>query len=171
MNTMPHSPEHKITTAQRRRRVVELRRKGHTYREIANRIEAEHGPEALPKSWGRSYVGQDLRRALQRVQSDLDEEAADLVRLELDRLNALQSSLWAKAMAGKLGAVDRILSIMRRRAKYLGLDSPEEIRAKVERGDGTEDWLPALMDALRAFPAARVAAAEAIAPLNENGTR
>jgi len=164
------TPEHRLDTTERRRRVIALRRAGHAYEEIADRIEVEH-PEAVPKSWDARYACKDFHRALQQAEGDLAEAAEDMLRLELDRLNALQSSLWAKAMAGKLGAIDRILSIMRRRAKYLGLDSPEEIRAKVEQGDGTEDWLPALMDALRAYPEARVAAAEAIAPLNENGTR
>lgn len=41
---------------------------------------------------------------------------------ELDRLNALTQTLWASARRGDLGAIDRLLKIMDRRSKYLGLD-------------------------------------------------
>lgn len=53
---------------------------------------------------------------------DLPREQADELRfLELDRLDALQRSVWADAMRGDTRAVDRVLQIMDRRARYLGL--------------------------------------------------
>lgn len=45
------------------------------------------------------------------------------LQIELDRLEALQAKLWPSAMQADLQSVDRILKIMDRRAKYLGLDS------------------------------------------------
>ncbi|WP_194385228.1 helix-turn-helix domain-containing protein [Microbacterium luteum] len=49
------------------------------------------------------------------------EEADEMRRLELDRLDALQAAVWRNAMKGDARAVDRVLAIMDRRAKYLGL--------------------------------------------------
>ena len=49
------------------------------------------------------------------------EEAEELRRLELDRLDALQGAVWRAAMRGDVRATDRVLAIMDRRAKYLGL--------------------------------------------------
>src|SRR6476646_7493772 len=44
------------------------------------------------------------------------------LQIELVRLEAMQSKLWPSAMHGDLNSVDRILKIMDRCAKYLGLD-------------------------------------------------
>src|SRR5205823_5555376 len=56
------------------------------------------------------------------------EEPASMVRqLELERLDALQKSLWGKALAGDMPALDRILRIMERRSGLLGLDAPARL--------------------------------------------
>ena len=53
---------------------------------------------------------------------DIPREQADELRLiELDRLDALQRALWSDAMRGDPRAAERVLSIMDRRARYLGL--------------------------------------------------
>lgn len=55
--------------------------------------------------------------------AELPREPAEEVRaLELERLDAMQAALWPKALRGNVGAIDRVLKIMERRAKYLGLD-------------------------------------------------
>jgi len=48
--------------------------------------------------------------------------------LELLRLDELLNALWDTAIAGDLKAVDRVLKVMERRAKLLGLDAPFEIK-------------------------------------------
>lgn len=49
------------------------------------------------------------------------EEAEELRLLERDRLDALQQAVWTEAMRGDPRAVDRVLAIMDRRARYFGL--------------------------------------------------
>jgi len=49
---------------------------------------------------------------------------AELVDLELARLDQLLVAMWPKAMQGSGWAVERCLSIMERRARLLGLDAP-----------------------------------------------
>jgi hypothetical protein len=61
-------------------------------------------------------------------------------------------------MQGEESAVDRILNVMQRRAKYLGLDEPDEIRAEI--GGGLD--VSVLLDALEDYPEARQAAANAL---------
>jgi DNA-binding transcriptional MerR regulator len=152
-------PENLIDTKRRRKRVLELRQEGLTYAAIAEALEEEFGAERLPSSWGRSYVGQDLRRALKNVESDLEETAQNMLRLELRRLNELQRAFYEAALAGDTDAFDRVLKAMRRRAKYLGLDEPDELRATV--GTDTET-IETLLDALEEYPDARKAVAEAL---------
>jgi hypothetical protein len=54
---------------------------------------------------------------------------------------------------------------MKRRAKYLGLDEPDELDAalSLERSEEFQDVLSDLMDALEGFPEARMAVARALA--------
>ena len=46
---------------------------------------------------------------------------------ELARLSAAEEAIWPKIIAGDLLAIDRLLRIMERRAKLLGLDAPKRI--------------------------------------------
>lgn len=152
-------PENLLDTKRRRKRVLDLRQEGHTYADIADKLEDEFGPDRLPRSWGRSYVGQDLRRALQNAENDLAESAQDMLRLELRRLNELQQAFYRDALQGDTDAFDRVLKAMKRRAKYLGLDEPDEIRATV----GTDpEMIETLLDALQEYPEARQAVANAL---------
>jgi hypothetical protein len=151
-------PENKIDTKRRRKLVLKLRKEGLLYREIAGRVREQFGADELPNGYDAAYVGKDLRRALQNVESDLETEARDMLRMELRRLNELQAAMWSKAMQGEEGAVDRILNVMQRRAKYLGLDEPDEIRAEI--GGGLD--VSVLLDALEDYPEARQAAANAL---------
>lgn len=93
------------------RRALELRRQGLNYHDIARELNI------------------DTRTAYRIVQEALTrwiaEPAEDVRLLELQRLDALLAALWDKAIAGDLAAVDRVLRIMERRAKLLGLDQIE----------------------------------------------
>lgn len=94
-------------------RALELRRQGLNYHEIARELKIS------------------TNRAYELVQSALTrwmlEPAEDVRLLELQRLDALLAALWDKAIAGDLAVVDRVLRIMERRAKLLGLDQIEVV--------------------------------------------
>lgn len=66
-------------------------------------------------------------RALKKT---LQEPADEVRMLEVERLDALLSGLWARKNTPEV--TDRILRIMERRAKLLGLDSP--VRSDVTSG-------------------------------------
>lgn len=76
-----------------------------------------------------------VKRVLERTRGETDAEAVELRRLETERLDALQVALWGLASKGDAGAIDRILKIMERRARLLGLDAPT-------RGDVTSGGQP-----------------------------
>ncbi len=65
-----------------------------------------------------------IKRELVRLTAETERDAPVLRALELERLDSLIQACWEKAMAGDLGAVDRLLKISERRARFLGLDSP-----------------------------------------------
>ena len=77
--------------------------------------------------------------AYRRVQHALDavnarniEDAGTLRDIEAMRLDELQAAIWQKAVEGEGAAIDRVLHVMARRAKLLGLDEPERRESKVK---------------------------------------
>jgi len=104
----------------RERRVVELRRSGATFEEIAESVGYANHAGAL-----HAY-----HRAMKRVLVNAGTE--ELRQLELSRLDKLQETLWPRAMEGDVPAVMAILKILDRRAKYLALDAPKRIEKQVD---------------------------------------
>lgn len=107
---------------QREHDALELRKKGWTYQKIA-------------ESLGISIQGASdcVKRALERLKTEVRESAEDVRQIELERLDKMLAIAESAAEAGDLSAIDRVLRIQERRAKYLGLDAPArtDIRAEV----------------------------------------
>jgi hypothetical protein len=59
-----------------------------------------------------------------RLNNERSEVAAEVRRIDLERLDALLDGVWAPAQAGDEKAIASVLAIMARRAKLLGLDAP-----------------------------------------------
>lgn len=98
-----------VEATDRQREALDLRRKGHTYDEIARAMGYTN------KATAHRIVCKALRKMIQ-------EPAEDVLKLELDRLDAMIKELWGRRATPEVA--DRILKIMDRRAKYLGLDAP-----------------------------------------------
>jgi hypothetical protein len=90
-------------------KVLEMRRAGFSFQAIADELHISH----------RSDAAKLYKRAMART---LQEPAADIRRLESERLDALQVGVWARAIAGDPRSVDSVVRVMERRAKLLGLD-------------------------------------------------
>jgi hypothetical protein len=97
---------------------LDLRRSGESYSAIAAQLGYSD----------RSAASKAVHRGIGRT---LQESADRLVTLESDRLDRLLHGVWDKAIAGDLAAVDRVLKIMERRAKLLGLDRTAEVSAEI----------------------------------------
>jgi hypothetical protein len=103
--------------------VVELRREGKTWQQIAEVVNYATAMGA----W-KAY-----QRACQRTLQEPTDEAR---RIELDRLDALQRTYWEPAVEGNLRAADFVLRVIDRRARILGIDAPQKIQAEVVNYDG-----------------------------------
>jgi hypothetical protein len=101
----------RITAAQRGTQALDLRKGGMTYQQIG---------QVMGVNESRAY--QLVQRELVRLNAQRTEAAAEVSRLEAERLDNLLAAVWPKATEGDLAAVDRVLSIMSRRAKLLGID-------------------------------------------------
>ncbi len=66
------------------------------------------------------------RAIVSGLKKTLQEPADELRTMEAERLDRMLEGLWQKAISGDTWSVDRVLNIMERRARLLGLDRPPE---------------------------------------------
>ena len=97
----------------RRRRALELRLQGLTFSEIADEV-----GYASP-----SGAYEACKRAMN---SETFYTAPEFRKLHVVRLETLLAGIWNLAREGKLGAVDRVLNLLKREARLLGLDLPPQ---------------------------------------------
>jgi predicted transcriptional regulator len=92
-------------------KVFELFKAGYTPRQIAMYV---------------GYSEQQTRELLAEEQAaivkDFIEDQDKARRLDLNRLDDMLRAVYSNAVKGNLNAVDRVLKILERRAKYLGTD-------------------------------------------------
>lgn len=122
--TIAAKTQQKLGRAERRRRALNLRKTGFSYRQIA---------EQLDVTVKTAY--NDVQHELKAITK---EPAEQVLEIELNRLDDLLRVTSAVAFdasrkAGdRLGAIDRALRIMDRRAKYLGIDEPKAVNESEE---------------------------------------
>ena len=112
----------RVRAAQLEQKCLELRAAGMSFREIARDLNV--APSTAFKAVGRGLAA---------VNEGCKEESQELRALEALRLDQLQAALWERAIEERdCKAIDRILRIMERRARLLGLDEPERRETKLE---------------------------------------
>ena len=123
MSTQQGTPQAE-QRAERDARIIALALAGMSVRAIADRI-----------GLAKSAVARIIRRELGRKVAARDEDLAQLVALETDRLDRLQVTAWPAAMRGDNRATTAVLRIMERRARLLGLDAPTQTAVTGPGGD------------------------------------
>jgi len=121
----------KLKGAERRIDVLNARKTGATYNEIATQFEI---------SPTRAY--QMVREELEKLTAERTELREEVMQIEMERLDGLFSKAWEKAMAGDLRAIDACLKVMDRRAKMLGIDAPIKVAPTDVSGENPYLLLP-----------------------------
>lgn len=121
----------KLQVAIRRRRVLELRRAGHSFYEIADTIREELADEC-PESYDSRSAYLDLQRLLDEMRSELSETLPDVIALEASRLDEMLKALWPSVLRGRERSIEIALRVMERRAQMLGLDSGIKVDWRIE---------------------------------------
>jgi orotate phosphoribosyltransferase-like protein len=104
-----------VDAAPRRLAALELRKKGKSYRAIADELN-------VSVSTAHAYVVEGIGE----IREQTAQKAEELVALELVRLDDMLDALWDKR--GEPSTANTILKIMERRAKMLGTDAPVDLR-------------------------------------------
>jgi hypothetical protein len=114
---MPKSKARAAITASRRVEVAKLLRASVPVYRIAERLGINHKTATADTNflldlWAQEQKPEDRHRWRAR---------------ELAKLDEIEIKVAANARAGHEGAIDRVLKVMERRAKYLGLDAPTKV--------------------------------------------
>jgi len=101
------------TYAERCLQTVDLRRSGQTYQQIGEQLGVS-----------RQTAYRLVARALAGLTDKTKEVTEALIRLELERYDAMLYAIWPQVEAGKESAIPAALRISDARRKLLGLDAP-----------------------------------------------
>lgn len=111
---MPSRSKRQPAERERALKALAMRREGLPYRVIAERL-----------GWGdESSARYAVARLLDRTEA---EQVAEMRYIEGERLDELQRTHWAAALAGDLDAGKMVLKVMERRARLFGLDAPSKV--------------------------------------------
>jgi len=119
------APDHPLDRVNRDLAILNMRLHGLTFFEIARKL-----PEAGFRRVSVSRVYAIVAKALH---SSPHAPARDLRDLELMRLDQLQIAHYKKALKGDTAAAQRVLAIIDRRARLLGLDVNLEAEASLDQ--------------------------------------
>lgn len=130
----------RLRTAERRQFVLQMRKAGATYREIAAAAERHFASESdiLPKHWDELYAYKDVKRTLDQMRHQMAEDVENIRALELERLDDMLKVLYGYVMpqrnqpppdaSTRFKAIDRILRLMDARRRLVpSLDQPMPI--------------------------------------------
>jgi hypothetical protein len=112
------NPEAEAALSERYARVVELRRTGMTFAQVAQAAGYADASGAY-RAWRAALA------AIPKAQADEARTEED------DRILAMIRGLWAKAARGDVWAVDRVLRLSESRRRLYGLDAPISVRGIV----------------------------------------
>ena len=117
--------------AVRRNQALDLRKKGATYRQIAETLRGQPG---IPKGYCAANAYRDVTAELNNVIS-ANGEAAESVRvMELMRLDRLLAALDDAIESGDTSAINTAVRIGESRRKLLGIDAPEKSEVEINGG-------------------------------------
>lgn len=76
---------------------------------------------------GQATISRDVQAVRAEWHAERMQDIEEYITDDLARLAAAESYIWPLIVAGKPHAVDRLLAIMDRRARLLGMDAPQRI--------------------------------------------
>jgi hypothetical protein len=119
MRTTSSTSKERIGRAKKATQCMRLRISGLTLDQVGEKM-----------GFSGSRAGAIIKQELARLNKTRTETAAQLARLELERLDYLFQAVWDKAQRGDIAAQKQCLAVMERRAKLLGLDAGDKPTAE-----------------------------------------
>lgn len=121
-------------------RALQLRIAGLSYEDVVDVIRKEL-PDSVDDTYDAQECSREVTASLSRYRQNIRERSAEIIELELLRLDQLEMVWLQRALDGEQKAANVVLRIMERRSKYLGLDQPTKIKMT--------DWRTEVIDLIR----------------------
>lgn len=145
----------KIDLAERRYKALELRKAGASYRAIAAKI----AEELKIPDYSEAQAHRDVMHVLKELNEKTNLEAEEYRRLELERCDVALLAIYKQVQQGHLGAIDRLLRIIERQSKLLGLDAVpqkqmtliEALTVLLKEGAATPEQVAVIMNGLKSI--------------------
>jgi hypothetical protein len=118
----------KLKTEIRRNKILQYRLGGMSYQQILQKLQAELGAKNLPHGYCERHVCLDLKRYLNKIETQNRQQRIETKILCRERLDSLLNVLWEKALQGDLQAIDRALEINK---DLLKLDCTDNISRSI----------------------------------------
>lgn len=122
----------KIKLQEFKKKALELRKDGYSYDQIAEFMQEDYPDEHIYKQKVENWV----RTALHEITKDT---AAEALKLDLDRLDALLQAVFQNAQNGDLMSVSAVLNILDRRSRLYGLGALERLQLKKAKKEMQDD--------------------------------
>jgi DNA-binding CsgD family transcriptional regulator len=104
-----------ILARTREKESLALRLRGYSYDAIGEKLGIEGQSARLA-----------VKRAMAKIEAISDEDATELRRVEVERIDAMLKGLWDAAESGDTAAVATVIKLQERKAKMLGLDKEKK---------------------------------------------
>lgn len=114
--------QRRLRAAERQRQALELRKAGVSFEEIARTL-------------GYAGPSSSYRAIMSALKRTLQEPADEVRKLELVRLDRAQRVAWERMLQGDLEALAKVIKVMERRARLLGLDMPTKVASTDSQGE------------------------------------
>jgi hypothetical protein len=127
-------------SATRRARAIELRKKGLTYRQIAEvmRRPGPNGePPEAPRGYGEANAYRDIQAELAHLAQERRDDAEAVRALELARLDRLLLALEKGIASGDVQSINAAIRLSESRRKLEGVDAPTKIAPTTPDGQKT----------------------------------
>src|SRR6185312_10108791 len=104
-----------IDLAERRGMVLELRKQGGSFREIAAQLREQYsatGEHGVTPEYSHDLAFRDFRAALKELNDANSQSLEEHRALDLERLDALLAAQWEKAAQGDLLSFDKVVDVL-----------------------------------------------------------
>jgi hypothetical protein len=130
MARTPRTGKKHLKVMEQTAQALELRKAGASLQTIADQLGIK----------SRQRVHQLINAALKEMNQTCADGAEELRRMSLERLDALQLSLWTQRKNPRVA--DTLLRLEARRAALMGLDAPQKIAPTTPGGDALPQAVP-----------------------------
>lgn len=141
-----------VDISERRWLVLELRKQGASYRDIAEQLKEMYGKKGehgITKKYDHSLAYIDFKAALKELNERNTDELEENRRLDLERLDAMFIPFFERAQQGDPIAADKASELIKMRAQWFGYNAPTKLEHTGANGGAIEVTTPALQQAAK----------------------